>query len=171
MKLCHIDKCKRYIARHCHYHAFTPFFVQDSLHIKTIPSWHVRFPLCFHNPSTFFLIIVQHFTSLSSFLLFFKWCFIISCSWWFIMFHGNTRWTDPSAELSVRHLQWASVAKSTQGNTLVHFGKHLVGTRWAPTRYKEGYIIYNSTYRAVEVTTALTHVFQAIFWGNDSIYN
>lgn len=74
----------------------------------------------------------------------------------------------PQLNCRVRHLQWASVAKSTQGNTLVHFGKHLVGTRWAPTRYKEG---YNSTYRAVEVTTPLTHVFQAIYRGNESIYN
>ena len=130
-ELCHIDKCKRYIARHCHYHAVTPFFVQDSLHRKTIPSWHVRFPLCFHNPSTIFLIIVQHFASLSSFLLFFKWCFIISCSWWFVMFHGNTRWTDPSAELSG---QASPMGLSGQE----HSGKYVGPVRETPGGYKMG---------------------------------
>ena len=58
-----------------------------------------------------------------------------------------------------------------------HSGKYVGPLRetpggWAPTRYEEGLYIIRSTYRAVEVATPLTHVFKAIYRGNDdSIYN
>lgn len=76
-----------------------------------------------------------------------------------------------------RSLSWTVGQASPMGlSGQEHSGKYVGPLRetpggWAPTGYKEGYRLYNSTYRAVGVTTPLTHVFQAIYRGNDSIYN